>query len=233
VLDKQSKIVGFQEKPSPEECRSNLINTGLYVLEPTVLDLIPTGKPFDFARDVFPIILNQRKRLYGYKTKGFWTDIGSVEGFLEASWWLLNKMTRHISPNVDISQARVKGPVWIGEGTTLGMGVTIRGPAYVEDSCTIRKNASLNPGTTLKRRVSVGEDSKINGALVFDSSEIHSNVTVNRCIIDERCEIKSNSVIDALAMLGAGCKIGERVIIDRGVKLEPGLVVEQGKTIKT
>jgi mannose-1-phosphate guanylyltransferase/phosphomannomutase len=233
MLDKQNKIVGFQEKPPPGKYLSDLINIGLYILEPDVLELIPTGKPFDFARDLFPIMLDQRKSIYGYKARGFWTDIGSVEGFLEASQWVLNKMTHCIAPNVDASLAKIKGPIWIGDGTTLEIGVTIRGPVYVEDSCTISKNVSLNPGTTLKRRVSVGENSKINGALVFDSTEIRSNVTLNKCVIDERCEIRSNSVIDALAIIGAGCTIGEGVEIGRGVKLEPGLVVEQGKTIRT
>jgi mannose-1-phosphate guanylyltransferase/phosphomannomutase len=232
ILDKQNKITGFQEKPPPEQCRSNLINTGLYVLEPDVLKLIPTGKPFDFAKDVFPIVLEQGKGLYGYLAKGFWTDIGSVEGFLEASRWLLNKVAPHISPTADVNRARIRGSVWIGDGTILETGVKIQGPVYIEGSCTIQKGVSMNPGTMLKRKVIVGDDSTINGAVVFDSTEIHSKVVLNQCILDEKCEIGSNSEIDASAIIGAGCKIGESVLIGRGVKLEPGFTVQQGKTIR-
>ncbi len=233
VLDKQDKITGFQEKPPPEQCRSNLINTGLYVLEPDVLKLIPSGKPFDFAKDVFPIILDQGKGLYGYRAKGFWTDIGSAEGFLEASRWLLNKMSRHISPTAEISRTRIRGSVWIGDGTTLETGVKIQGPVYIEDSCALQKGVSMNPGTMLKRKVIVGEGSTINGAVVFDSTVIDSMVTLNQCIIDEKCEVGSKSEIGTSTIIGAGCKIGEGVMIGSGVKLDPGLVVQKGKTIRT
>jgi NDP-sugar pyrophosphorylase family protein len=233
ILDKESKISGFQEKPRPSECRSNLINTGLYILEPDVLDLVPSGKPFDFAKDVFPLILAQGKGLYGYKVRGFWTDIGGVDGFLEASDWILGRMTKHISSSVNVSLTNIKGPVWIGEETILEEDVTIQGPVYVEDSCTIGKNVFLGSGTTLKRNVSIGEGSRINGAIVFDTSRIHTKVTLSRCVVDMNCEIGSGSVIDTSSIVGVGCKIGEKVVIGRGVKLEPGTVVERGKTIKT
>jgi mannose-1-phosphate guanylyltransferase/phosphomannomutase len=231
-LGKGNRIIGFQEKPSPEECESNLINSGLYILEPDVLELIPSGKPFDFAKDVFPIILESGRPIYGYKAKGFWTDIGSVEGFLEASSWLLKKQKRSVSPTAEISNARIKGLVYVGEATNLEVGVEVHGPAYIGESCTIRKNTSINPGTILARKVVVGERSTLNGGSVFDSTEIHSNVTLNHCILDEKCEIGSNSRIENYAILGAGCRIGENVIIGPGVKLEPGLGVEQGKVIK-
>jgi NDP-sugar pyrophosphorylase family protein len=233
MLDKQNKILGIQEKPSPSECRSNLINTGLYILEPDVLDPVPNGKQFDFAKDLFPIILTQGKGLYGYKAQGFWTDIGSVDGFLEASNWILGKMTSHISSNMNTGLTKFKGPVWIGEDTALENEVTIRGPVYVEDSCKIGKNVFLGPGTALKRNVSVGEGSRINGALVFDSTRIYSKVTLSQCIVDMGCEIGTDSVIESSTILGAGCKIGEGVKIGHGVRLDPGTVVERGKTIKT
>jgi NDP-sugar pyrophosphorylase family protein len=233
MLNRQNKIVGFQEKPRPEECRSNLINTGLYILEPDVLDLIPSGKPFDFARDVFPIMLDQGKALYGYRAVGFWIDIGSVDGFLEASHWVLSKITRHIPSNAGTGLTKISGLVSIGDGTILEKGVTMRGPVYVEDSCVVGRNVFLGSGTSLKRGVGVGEGSKINGALVFESTKIHSRVTLNQCIIDMNCEIGSDSVVDPSTIIGAGCKIGEGVMIGPGVKLEPGTVVERGKTIKT
>jgi mannose-1-phosphate guanylyltransferase/phosphomannomutase len=233
MLDRGSRIVGFQEKPASRECRSNLINTGLYILEPDVLDVIPPSQSFDFAKDVFPILLEQRRILYAYRAKGFWTDIGSVEGFFEGSRWLLSKVTRHFSPSVDASFARITGRVHIGDGTTLGKGVTIRGPAYIEDNCAVMENTVLNSDTILKRNVSVGENSRINGALIFESTKIRSKVTLNQCIIDQKCEIGSNSVIEELAIIGAGCTIGDDAIIGRGVKINPGVIVERGKTIRT
>jgi mannose-1-phosphate guanylyltransferase/phosphomannomutase len=232
-LGKENEITGFQEKPPREKCESNLINTGLYVLEPDVLELIPSGTPFDFAKDVFPIILKAGKPLYGYQAKGFWTDIGSVEGFLEASMWLLKKLKRSVSTTAEINRARIKGLVCIGDGTTLETGVKVQGPAYIGDSCTILKDVSINPGTILGHKVNVGERSTLNSASVFGSTEVHSNVTLNHCILDEKCEIGSNSKIDDYAIVGVGCRTGENVVIGPGVKLEPGSRVERGKVIRT
>jgi mannose-1-phosphate guanylyltransferase/phosphomannomutase len=205
----------------------------LYVLEPDVLELIPSGTPFDFAKDVFPIILKAGKPLYGYQAKGFWVDIGSAEGFLEASMWLLKKLKRSVSPTAEINRARIKGLVCIGDGTTLETGVKVQGPAYIGDSCTILKDVSINPGTILGHRVNVGERSTLNSASVFGSTEIHSNVTLNHCILDEKCEIGPNSKIDDYAIVGVGCRTGENVVIGPGVKLEPGSRVERGKVIRT
>jgi len=232
-LGKGDRVISFEEKPSPEKCQSNLVNTGLYVLEPDVLDMIPRDMPFDFAKDVFPRILDMKKPLYGYRARGFWTDVGNVEGFLEASEWLLRKLSHSISPTADIAQATIKGTVSIGDETILEKGVRIQGPVYIEDSCTIHKDARLEPGTMVKRGVSIGSLSTLSGALVFDSTNIHSKVILNRCILDENCEVGSNTKIDPSAIIGAGCKIGENVVIGSGVKLEPGITVEKGKVIKS
>ncbi|WXG45027.1 MAG: NDP-sugar synthase [Promethearchaeati archaeon SRVP18_Atabeyarchaeia-1] len=232
-LGRSDRITGFQEKPPPQKTQSDLISTGLYVLEPEALDLIPRNRQCDFAGEVFPAILEKGNPLYGYRAKGFWTDIGSVEGFLEASAWILSKLSTSISATADIAKATIKGRVWIGDGSSLEKGVTIQGPAYIEDSCTIRKGASVRPGTVLKRGVSVGESSNLNGASVLGSAEIHSRVTLDKCILDEKCEIGSNTRIERYAVLGAGCKIGEDTLICSEVRLEPHSTVGREKVIRT
>ncbi|WXG47677.1 MAG: NDP-sugar synthase [Candidatus Atabeyarchaeum deiterrae] len=232
-LDEENKVIDFKEKPSPKECQSNLANTGMYFLEPDVLNLIPRNKPFDFANDVFPLIIETGIPLYGFRAAGFWTDIGTVEGFLEASAWLLDKLGHSISRTADVNRATIKGPVWIGDGTILETDVRIQGPAFIEDSCTIGKGTQITPGTMLKRRVNVGENSRLDSAIVFGSTEIHTRVSLSKCILDERCKIGSNTEIDSSAIIGAGCTLGENVVIGPGVRLEPGLTVEQGKVIRT
>jgi NDP-sugar pyrophosphorylase family protein len=231
-LTSEDRIAGFQEKPSPQQCHSNLINTGLYIFEPAVLDLIPRNKQVDFSKEVFPRLLEEGKALYGYRATGFWTDVGSVEGYLEASAWILSKLSRSISQTAEI-RGKVKGPVWIGDETVLEKGVTIQGPVYIEDSCRIRKDTSVGPNTILKKSVTVGEQSRLNGPSVFGFSEIHSRVKLGNCILDEHCEIGSGTRIEKFAIIGAGCRIGNGAFIGPGVKLELGTKVEKEKVIKT
>lgn len=76
------RVVCFQEKARNPEF--HVVNTGIYVLEPWVMQYVPDDRPFDFARDLFPVLID-RGELYAYEFKsGFWIDVGTPEGFYAA-----------------------------------------------------------------------------------------------------------------------------------------------------
>ena len=77
-------ISKFLEKPSPEEAFSNLINAGLYIIEPEVMQLIPEETKFDFSKELFPEILNRGWKMYGKKVEGIWFDVGNPFELLNA-----------------------------------------------------------------------------------------------------------------------------------------------------
>lgn len=70
LLDTDNKILKFIEKPKPEEVVSNLVNTGIYILEPDVLTYIPPGKTLDFGKDVFPELIEKGEDIFGVMIKG-------------------------------------------------------------------------------------------------------------------------------------------------------------------
>ncbi len=76
VLDGEGRIRRFLEKPSWGQVFSDTVNTGIYVLEPEVLDYIDPGKPQDFSQDVFPKLLHEGERLFGFVTTDYWCDVG-------------------------------------------------------------------------------------------------------------------------------------------------------------
>jgi len=84
VLDKDNKILKFIEKPRPEEAVSNLVNTGIYILEPDVLAYIPSRKALDFGRDVFPELIEKGEDIFGVMVKGKLTAIDTPELLKEA-----------------------------------------------------------------------------------------------------------------------------------------------------
>src|ERR671933_1084901 len=88
-LNPQGEILGFQEKPDPEEAISNLANTGIYVFEPRVLDYIPENTFFDFAKDVFPRLLEAKERFVGYQGNFYWSDIGTLEAYRQDQYDVL------------------------------------------------------------------------------------------------------------------------------------------------
>ncbi len=78
ITDENGKITSFMEKPSWGEVFSDTINTGIYILEPEVLDYYKKGDNFDFSKDLFPKLLNDNIPMYGYVTKDYWNDIGDL-----------------------------------------------------------------------------------------------------------------------------------------------------------
>ncbi|MCX7887293.1 MAG: NDP-sugar synthase, partial [Verrucomicrobiae bacterium] len=82
--DTNGRVLRFVEKPDREEVSTNLINAGIYLLEPTVLDAIPAGGFCDFGRDVFPKLLAEGKPLYAMKPQAYVQDIGTPERLAKA-----------------------------------------------------------------------------------------------------------------------------------------------------
>jgi NDP-sugar pyrophosphorylase family protein len=77
-LNGEARLLGFEEKV---ETGPGWINGGVYVLESTVLDLIPAGRVASIEKETFPLILKQNRRLLGYPVQGFFVDIGTPEGY--------------------------------------------------------------------------------------------------------------------------------------------------------
>ncbi len=85
VTNEQGDVVRFLEKPGWSEIISDTVNTGIYVLEPEVLALIPPNAPYDFSKDLFPRMLRDRMPIYGHIAEGYWCDVGNIEEYRRAT----------------------------------------------------------------------------------------------------------------------------------------------------
>lgn len=81
VTDAAGDIRGFVEKPDWGRVVSDLVNTGIYVLSPRAMARVPRGVPFDFARDLFPLLLREGERLAGVACEGYWCDVGTPASY--------------------------------------------------------------------------------------------------------------------------------------------------------
>jgi NDP-sugar pyrophosphorylase family protein len=121
-VDEEGNILGFQEKPPPEEAISTLANTGVYVLEPRTLEYIPENAFFDFARDVFPRLLEEEERFVGYEGNFYWSDIGTLEAYRQAQYDVLSGRVR-----VKIPGEKRQESLWVGEDAQIHPSATIEG----------------------------------------------------------------------------------------------------------
>jgi len=139
VVDDGGRILEFQEKPAPGTERSKLVNTGIYIFEPSVLDRIPPTTFYDFGKQVFPDLLAAGARFFGVRQPGYWCDIGTPNEYRRAHFDALEGRVRlrHregavqrdgvlVGPGASVSEtARIVGPACIGSGSRIGDGVTI------------------------------------------------------------------------------------------------------------
>jgi len=127
LSDTFEKIFAFSEKPDWSETFSDLVNTGVYILSPEVLKKIPAGKAFDFSHDLFPLLLQEGYRLFGYKDEGYWCDIGKIPTLYRCNLDVLSGKARTYLPPAGETRksADGKGFCFISNGAEVASGAEI------------------------------------------------------------------------------------------------------------
>jgi mannose-1-phosphate guanylyltransferase len=159
VTDEEGRILRFQEKPSVEEAASDMINTGIYIFEPEVLDFIPSSQPFDIGSDLFPKLVEAGAPFYALPMEFEWVDIGKVPDYWQAIRSVLQGHVRQVQiPGVEVrpgiytglnvaadwDKIHVEGPIYVGAMTRIENGATIIGPAMIGPSCHICEGATID-----------------------------------------------------------------------------------------
>jgi mannose-1-phosphate guanylyltransferase len=165
--DRDGRITGFQEKPSPEEALSDLGNCGIYIFEPEIFDHFPERPFVDWAQDVFPTLLENDVPFHMHEVREYWNDVGSLGELRQGTFDALRGELRlqvegeEVAPGVIVAgdstvpeSAEVEGPVWIGHDVQLGEGARLMGPVVLGDGAQIGERAQLRnsivfPGTTV------------------------------------------------------------------------------------
>lgn len=156
------RVLGFIEKPPRDEAPTNLINAGIYVLEPSVLERIPRGEVWSAERQLFPGLVEEGARLFAVAAESYWMDIGTPEKFLQANLDALSGRYR------DAQLPELTGGSLIGKGAkvdrdaqvssaSIGEGVVIEAGAVVEESVLLPR-AVVEAGAIVRRSI-LGEAS--------------------------------------------------------------------------
>ena len=122
--NEEGRVERFLEKPSWGEVFSDTVNTGIYILEPSILSHIPAGRQFDFSRDLFPKLLEKQLPLYGYVAEGYWSDIGNLEQYVQAHMDLLEGKIRAALPGT------FQDGIWQEEGVWVHPRCCSKTPGY-------------------------------------------------------------------------------------------------------
>jgi mannose-1-phosphate guanylyltransferase len=183
-LDSVGNVRDFQEKPDPQEAVSNLANTGIYVLEPEVLEYVPEDTVYDFAKEVFPAMLAAGEKIAGFKGDFYWSDIGTLSAYQQAQHDALSGKVK-----VRIPGERLEGTLWVDGDSrlhptasfenrvVLGRHVIVGREASLSEDTAVGDDCRVSPGATLKRSVllpgaSVGDGAYLEDCLVGPGYEV-------------------------------------------------------------
>jgi mannose-1-phosphate guanylyltransferase / phosphomannomutase len=226
VTDDDGRIERFLEKPSWGQVFTDTINTGIYVLEPEVLRHIPTDEPHDFSKELFPLLLEMGRPLYGFVCDGYWQDIGNLDQYRQANFDALDERVRLSIPGI-----RLRGNVWVGEGVDLDDLEAVEAPSFVGNYCRIASRASVGPYSVLMPSVTLGDHARTVRSVVDASTSIGRSAVVEGAIVGRACDIRPHARLHEGVAVGDNCTIGEESVVMPGVRIYPFKEVESGSLV--
>lgn len=226
ITNSFGKIERFLEKPGWGEVFSDTVNTGIYVLEPEIFQYIPENQPFDFSKDLFPLLLKEGKPLYGFVSEGYWCDIGNLKQYKQANLDILEGRV-----NFQPKAIKTEQDVWIGKGAVIHPEAVVKGPSILGQHVRIERGAKIGELSILGPNVVVKEGAHVHRAVVMDNAFIGSHAVLHDCILGRNCEARKGARIEERAVIGDESIIGEDAIINHDVKVYPFKTIEAGAVV--
>jgi NDP-sugar pyrophosphorylase family protein len=188
ILDRDTRVRGFQEKPTRDEARSDLANCGVYVIEPELLERIPPDTFMDFGQDLWPTLVAAGEPIYAYTTMAYWNDVGDLDALRNG---ILDAVQGHVRieiPGEEIAPgvwaedgcrlnaaAQIDGPVVLGRNVVVEQDAQIRGPAVIGADCHVGKAAAIRRAALLPGSIIPDEGLAIAG-IFGDASKLADSI---------------------------------------------------------
>ena len=221
-LAADGRVRQFLEKPRPEEIDTNLINAGLYVLEPDVLDLVPEGRSVSIEREVFPALCDQGE-VFGLALPGYWLDVGTPATYLQAHRDVLERTFRtELGDALGSDYMLVDPTARVDPGARLVPPVVVGADAVVEAGARIGSLAAVGSGARL------GRGSVVENAVVGAGAAVGERATVIGSVVGQGARLGAECAVAGLAVVGPGATIGDGNQLDHGLRIGAGIEIPVG-----
>src|SRR5579862_1567509 len=226
ITAEDGRIQQFLEKPSWGEVFSDTINTGIYVLEPSVMEFVPADTTYDFSQQLFPMLLEQRHPLFGYVAPGYWCDVGNLPEYMRATADILMGRT-----NVQVPGEEVLPKVWVQPGANFSREAEIVGPVYLGQDARVRSGAQVVGPTAIGDYAIIDGHARVEHSIVWNNSYVGEHVQLSGAIIGKQCNVRRAAVVLEGGVVGDNTVIGEGAIVQNDVRIWPNKELETGVSL--
>ncbi|HZO90186.1 MAG TPA: mannose-1-phosphate guanyltransferase [Chthonomonadaceae bacterium] len=228
ITDDEGHIRRFLEKPSWGEVFSDTVNTGMYLLEPSILDYMEPEGNYDWSQDIFPRMLAEEKPLYGFVMEDYWCDVGNLQQYREAQYTVMDGQTR---VRIGETASETHNGVWLGEGYEIDPTAQILPPVVLGRNCRIKAGAVVGPYSVLGDNTIVEERATVHRSVLWDNVYVGVDSRLSACTVCSHVTIKHNCTIQEGAVIGDRCRIENDSTVRTQIKLWPDKVIEAGSTV--
>ena len=217
VTDPDGLIRAFHEKPGRSDIYSDRINTGIYILEPDILDRIPADKPFDFGHDLFPALVKEGLPVYGCTASGYWCDVGDVGAYLRVHADAMDGRIHldGLAPAVEDALLEpgcmLEAPVFVASGAHIAPGARVGAYSVIGEGCFIA------PGVSIKR------------SILFPGARVEPGAQLRGCVVGANAVIGEGAQLYEESVVGSSSRVGARAVLPPGVKLWPQKALPEGE----
>lgn len=215
-VDHNMLVRRFIEKPAHDEVSTNLINAGVYIFEPEVLEMIPAGREVSIEREIFPRLQAQGK-LYAHVSSSYWRDIGTPRSYIAASHDVLSGA---VGADEEFDYLKVC------PSTAFGKSVKLLPPVFVSGDCEIESSATIGGRSSVGRGCRIGRGAVVEGSILLDGAKIESGAVVRGSIVGPGARVGRNAIVRGLSVLGARSVVGEGNVLDQGIRVNPEVVIQ-------
>ncbi|MGI6150569.1 MAG: sugar phosphate nucleotidyltransferase [Christensenellales bacterium] len=226
VTDETCRITRFIEKPSWSMAVSDQVNTGMYILEPSVWKGFKPGEKFDFSMNVFPRLMENGEAIFGMTTDCYWCDIGGAEQYVAAHRDIFEGKCR-----LDLPEAKLINGVYVEEGARISDGCTIKGPCYLGANCAIERGAVVEAFSVIGSETTVAERASIRRSILWRGVDVGVRAQIRGAVVCDRVYIGRNASVFEHAVVAEESMVCEGATIKSGVRVWPQKTIEEGATM--
>jgi mannose-1-phosphate guanylyltransferase len=212
------EIVEFVEKPDPQQIDTDEISAGAYVLERSVLDLVPEDREVSIEHEVFPRLVGEG--LYGLRLPGYWMDIGTPERYLEASWDILERRVE-----TEVGERVDDAGLHLDSEASVEAGAQVDPPGFIEPRASIAAGARVGPRAVIGPGCEVGARAEVERSVIHRGCHVGPGARLSGAILAAGVEVGEGASVADGAVLGEGARVAEGVEVSEGGRVEPAAAV--------